>query len=121
MFKAKNIGASILDHFEAKLPREKSGKMDFKEIKPSADAFSKGGVAGEAEQQEDPDHMQALEAHSEEMHDAMKSGDHQRHAHAMKAFLKEHELHEKQKNVDNGPVADKKDDKHVAIAGDEYD
>jgi hypothetical protein len=110
----KKIAGSIVEHFDSKLPREKSGKMDFKEIEPSKMAY--GGEA------EDPEHMEELATHSEAMHEAHKSGDHMAHAHALKAFLHAHEAHEaKKKDVDNGPVSDKKDSKHVAIAGDEYD
>jgi len=113
----KKVAASIVDHFNSKLPRERDEKPNWKE----AGLSKEGGDAGEAHQQEDPDHMQALEAHSEAMHDAMKSGDHAAHASALKAFLHEHEAHEaKKKDVDNGPVSDKKDSKKVAIAGDEY-
>jgi len=107
--------SAILASFDGK-PKERDEKPDWKEAGLSA--MSKGGKAGEADQQEDPDHMQALEAHSEEMHDAMKKGDHKGHARALKAFLDEHEAH---KNVDEGPVSNEKDSKHVAIAGDEYD
>ena len=77
---------------------------------------------------EDEDHMQALEAHSQAMHEAMQSGDHRGHARAMEAFLNQHDLHKEQlppdvkgKDVDNGPVSDEKDSKHVAIAGDSYE
>lgn len=104
----KKIAGSIVDHFDSKFPREKSGKMDFKEAKGSEDSE---GDAGEA-------HQQALEAHSEAMHDAYKSGDHAAHAKALKAFIEEHEAH---KNVDYGHPSDEKDSKHVAISGDEYD
>lgn len=117
----KQAATSVLKHWEAsKGNKEINEKPNWKEAPLSA--MAKGGVAGEAEQQEDPDHMQALEAHSEEMHNAMKEGDFPRHAKAMKAFLHEHSLHEesKKKDVDNGPVSDKKDSKKVAIATDEY-
>lgn len=102
----KKIAGSIVEHFDSKHPREKSGKMDFKEIKPSADSE---GDAGEA-------HEQALEAHSEAMHEAQKSGDHAAHAKALTAFLDERDAH---KDVDNGTVSDKKDAPNK-IAGDEY-
>jgi len=104
----KKIAGSIVEHFDSKLPREKSGKMSFSEAKGSEDSE---GDAGEA-------HQQALEAHSEAMHEAYKSGDHAAHAKALNAFLDERDAH---KDVDNGPVSDKKDSKKVAIAGDEYD
>lgn len=110
----KKIAGSIVDHFDSKLPRERSGKMDFSEA--AASKMAKGGEA------EDPEHMEELATHSEAMHDAQKSGDHMAHAHALKAFLHAHEAHEaKKKDVDTGSVSDKKDSKHVAISGDEYD
>jgi len=110
----KKIGGSIIDHFESKFPRERDEKPNWKEA-----GLSKMAHGGEAE---DPEHMEELATHSEAMHEAHKSGDHMAHAHALKAFLHAHEAHEaKKKDVDNGPVSDKKDSKHVAIAGDEYD
>lgn len=112
----KKAAGSIISHFNSSLPKERDEKPDWKEA-----GLSKMSEGGEAEQQEDPDHMQALEAHSEEMQAAHEAKDPARHAKALKAFLREHELHEKNKDVDNGPVSDKKDSKHVAIAGDEYD
>lgn len=110
----KKVAGSILDHFDSKLPRERDEKPNWKEAPLSA--MSKGGEVDD----EDKDHMEALKSHSEEMMEAHKSGDHERHAKAMKAFLHEHEMHEKKKDVDNGPVSDEKDSKHVAIATDEY-
>jgi|ERR1700677_1137202 len=111
--KKKNGGMSILEHWEStKGAKERDEKPDWKEAPLSA--MKDGGEV------EDPDHMEALAAHVEEMHEAAKSSDHMRHAHAMKAFLKEHEAHEsKKKDVDNGPVSDKKDAPNK-IAGDEY-
>lgn len=103
----KKIAGSIVDHFNSSLPREKSGKMDFSEAPAQ---LAKGGEA------EDPEHMEALAAHSEEMHDAHKAGDHKRHARALKAFMEEHEAH---KDVDNGPVSNEKNASNK-IAGDEY-
>lgn len=109
----KKIAGSIVDHFESKFPRERSGKMDFSEA--PAQKMSEGGEA------EDQDHMEELATHSEAMHEAHKKGDHMAHAHAMKAFLHAHEAHEaKKKDVDEGHVSNEKDSKHVAIAGDEY-
>lgn len=102
----KKVAGSIIDHFDSKFPREKSGKMDFKEAKGSADTE---GDAGEA-------HQQALESHSEAMHDAYKSGDHAAHAKALKSFIEELDAH---KDVDNGKVSDEKDAPNK-IAGDEY-
>ena len=110
----KKTAASIISHFDSKLPREKDSKPDWKEAELSK--MSKGGEV------EDEDHMAALESHSEAMNEAMRSHNHAGHAKALKAFLHEHEAHEaKKKDVDNGPVSDKKDSKHVAISGDEYD
>jgi hypothetical protein len=103
----KKIAGSIVDHFDSKFPREKSGKMEFKEAKGSADTE---GDAGEA-------HQQALEAHSEAMHEASKTGDHAAHAKALKSFIEEVHAH---KDVDYGHPSDEKDSKHVAIVGDEY-
>jgi len=103
----KKIGGSIVDHFDSKFPREKSGKMDFSEAKGSADTE---GDAGEA-------HQQALESHVEAMHDAYKTGDHKAHVKALNAFLDERDAH---KDVDYGKVSDEKDAPNK-IAGDEYD
>lgn len=83
----KKIAGSIVDHFDSKYPREDSGKMTFSEAPPSA--MAKGGEV-------DQDHMQALATHSEEMHEASKTGDHMRHAKALKAFLQEHESHKEE-------------------------
>lgn len=85
--KKKALG-SILDGFD-KYKKEKSGKMEFSEA-PGSHLAQGGDV-------EDEDHMEALAAHSEAMHDAHKRGDHKAHAHALKAFLHEHETHEKMK------------------------
>ena|ERR1700677_1745079 len=109
MFKTKNIGASIVDHFESKFPREKSGKMDFSEAKGSEDSE---GDAGEA-------HQQALEAHSEAMHSAWKASDHKAFSGALNAYLDERDLHTKNKDVDYGSPSDGKDTPNK-IAGDEY-
>jgi hypothetical protein len=122
MFKDKKIGESIMEYFDAKFPREKSGKMEFSEVKPSA--MAEGGEA------EDDDQMEELASHAEAMHEASKKGDHKGHARALKAFMQAHQAHEERKteggevedkDVDNGPVSDKKDSKKVSIAGDEYD
>ena len=112
----KNGGMSILEHWESsKGAKERDEKPNWKEAPVSA--MKDGG-----EVPEDEDHMEALATHAEEMHEAMKSGDHKRAAHAMKAFVHEHNTHEeaKKKDVDNGPVSDKKDAPNK-IAGDEYD
>lgn len=86
----KKVAGSIVDHFDSKLPREIDERPNFKEAPVSK--MAKGGEA------DDEDHMQALASHSEEMHEAMKSGDHMRHAKAMKAFLQEHESHNKKED-----------------------
>lgn len=146
MFKSKGLAESIVDKFESKFPREKSGKMKFGRggsVTDNPDTKLEQQYEGEdyaardkALQQErepgrdnsyaeggeieDPDHMEELATHAEAMHEAHKSGDHMAHAHALKAFLHAHEAHEaKKKDVDNGPVSDEKDAPNK-IAGDEY-
>lgn len=114
MFKSKGVAESIVDLYKSKTPVERDEKPNWKEAPLSA--MAKGGEV------EDEDHMEALATHAEEMHDAMKHGDHKRAAHAMKAFVHEHNTHEeaKKKDVDNGPVSDEKNAPNK-IAGDEYD
>ena len=104
----KKVAGSIVEHFNSKLPKEHGEKKTFPEAPAETESE---GDAGEA-------HQQALEAHSEAMHDAHKTGDHAAHAKALKSFIEELDAH---KDIDEGPVSDKKDSKHVAISGDEYD
>lgn len=180
MFKSKKLAESILEHFDSKLPREKSGKMEFSEA--PAQKMAEGGKLdtaarnkiasknfalpgrrypiedasharnalarvsqhGSPEEKaqvrakvhskypgieqshaeggdvEDADHMEALAAHSEAMHDARESGDHKAYARALNAFLDERDLHMKKRDVDYGPVSDEKDAPNK-IVGDEYD
>lgn len=116
MFKSNKIAESIVSKFESKFPREKSGKVDFSEIQPSK--MSEGGMAGEADENDDHEGMHAI---ASDMIDAFHAKDPKALHEAMSAYHDMRDLSEKDKDVDNGPVADKKDDKHVAIAGDEYD
>jgi hypothetical protein len=43
MFKAKGIAQSIVDHFESKFPRERSGKIEFSEAPGQVENFAEGG------------------------------------------------------------------------------
>jgi hypothetical protein len=83
VFDKKKAAGSIVDHFDSKFPREHSGKMEFTEA--PAQPMARGGEAD--------DHMQALASHVAEMHEAIKSGDHMKHAKALKAFMDEHASH----------------------------
>ena len=89
----KKIAGSIIDHFDSKLPREKSGKMDFKEA-----AASKMAEGGEV----DGDHDSPYHAIASDMIDAFHAKDAKALHESMKSYLEQHELESNQDPKDEG-------------------
>lgn len=79
----KKVAGSIVEHFNSKLPREKSGKMDFSEVSPSKMADG-GEVDGE--------HDGPFHAIASDMIDAFHSKDPKALHESMKSYLEQHEL-----------------------------
>ena len=115
MFKSKGIAESIVEKFGPKFGREKSGKMDFKEAAPEKEG--QGGGAGSQDESDDNESMHAV---ASDMIEAFHNKDAKALHGAMSAYHDMRDLQVHKKDVDNGPVSDEKDSKHVAIAGDEY-
>ena len=114
MFKSKGLAESIVENFSPKFPREKSGKMDFKEAAPEKEG--QGGGAGSQDESDDNESMHAM---ASEIIDAFHSKDPKALHEAMSAYHDHRDLQVHKKDVDNGPVSDSKDTPNK-IAGDEY-
>jgi hypothetical protein len=115
MFKSKGLAESIIDKFESKFPREKSGKMEFSEA--PGEKEGQGGGAGSQDEDMDNESMHAM---ASDMISAFHSRDPKALHEAMSAYHDHRDLQMKKKDVDNGPVSDEKDAPNK-IAGDEYD
>ena len=115
MFKSKGLAESIVDKFESKFPREKSGKMDFSEAAPEKEG--QGGGAGSQDEDMDNESMHAI---ASDMISAFHSKDPKALHEAMSAYHDQRDLHVKDKDVDYGNPSDEKDAPNK-IAGDEYD
>lgn len=115
MFKSKGLAESIVDKFESKFPREKSGKMDFSEASPEKEG--QGGGAGSQDESDDNESMHAI---AEDMISAFHSKDAKALHQAMSAYHDNRDLQVHKKDIDYGNPSDEKDAPNK-IAGDEYD
>jgi hypothetical protein len=115
MFKSKGIAESIVEKFGPKPARERDEKPDWKEA-----GLSKEGQGGGAGSQDEDMDNEGMHAVASDMIDAFHNKDAKALHGAMSAYHDMRDLQASKKDVDNGPVSDEKDSKHVAIAGDEY-